>query len=597
MTSSRRAAPFLIETAWEVCNKVGGIYTVLRSKVPAMMETWGNRYVLVGPYQEQTASVEFEPAPLTGAFGQAVKQLNEAGIGAQYGRWLVTGRPHVVLLNHLDLLPRLHEVKYRLWEQHDISLPGDDMLLNDVVAFGEACRHFLSLLGRREGARRPLIAHFHEWMAGAAVPMLRREHWPGALVFTTHATILGRYLAMNDEGFYEHLPHYAPMVEAANFNIEPQHRIESAAAHGAHVFTTVSDVTADECTHLIGRTPDQVLPNGLNIQRFAAIHEFQNLHREFKQQIHEFTMGHFFPSYSWDLDKTLYFFTSGRYEYKNKGMDMTIEALARLNHRLARAESDVKVVAFIVTRRPFHSINVNALSTNAILKELHTVTEEIKRQVGEGLFQAAATGRIPDLGSLVEDYWLLRLRRTIQAWKRSEMPGIVTHDLADDSKDEVLNQLRVSRLWNQPDNPVKVVYHPDFISPTNPLFGMEYDDFVRGCHMGIFPSYYEPWGYTPLECAALGVPAITSDLAGFGSYLQKHLPDHADKGLYLIRRREATFDHATENLASYLFQFTRSTRRQRVALRNHVESFSQHFDWANLVEAYRKAHDLALLRL
>src|SRR5690606_2441955 len=176
--------------------------------------------------------------------------------------------------------------------------------------------------------------------------------WPGAIVFTTHATILGRYLAMNDPDFYGHLAFFDSGAEAKKFNIETQHLIERASAHASHVFTTVSDVTAEECRHLLGRNPDVLLPNGLNIQRFAALHEFQNLHAQYKARIHEFTMGHFFPSYSFDLDNTLYFFTSGRYEYRNKGIDLTIESLARLNYRLQEAQSPITVVFFIITRAP-----------------------------------------------------------------------------------------------------------------------------------------------------------------------------------------------------------------------------------------------------
>ena len=273
-----------------------------------------------------------------------------------------------------------------------------------------------------------------------------------------------------------------------------------------------------------------VLPNGLNIQRFAVLHEFQNLHRQYKRQIHRFTMGHFFPSYHFDLDKTLYFFTSGRYESRNKGMDLTIEALARLNFHLQRTGSDKTVVAFIITRCPTRSINVTALESKAMLDELHTVAEAIQKQIGARLFESAASGKIPDLNSLVDEYWLLRLRRTMHTWKRELPPGIVTHDLVDDASDDLLNQLRGCRLWNQEHDRVKVIYHPDFITPTNPLFGLDYDQFVRGCHLGIFPSYYEPWGYTPLESIALGVPAVTSDLAGFGSYVSQMMHDHDEKG-------------------------------------------------------------------
>ncbi len=596
-SNSDRADPLLLEIAWEACNQVGGIYTVLRSKVPAMVEKWDNNYCLIGPENQGSASVEFEEAPLAGAFGHAVQALRDMGIGARMGRWLVTGRPRVVLLDYLSIFPHLHEVKYKLWTDHNISTPGDDELINNVTAFGEVVRLFLWQLANKDGARRHIAAHFHEWMAGSAIPSLRKDHWPGAITFTTHATMLGRYLAMNTPSFYDHLPFFDAGIEAERYNVKAQYQIERAAAHGSHVFTTVSDVTAEECKHLLGRQPDLLLPNGLNILRFERLHELQNLHRLYKEKIHEFTIGHFFPSYSFDLDKTLYFFTSGRYEYRNKGMDLTIESLARLNYRLQRAGVDRTVVAFIITKRPFTTMNVHALSTRARLEEFRTIADNIKEGIGDQLFLAGTRGEIPDLNAFVDDYWRLRLRRAIHAWKSGMPPGIVTHDLIDDEKDEVLNQLRTARLWNHAHDKVKIVYHPDFINSTNPLFGIDYDQFVRGCHLGIFPSYYEPWGYTPLESIASGVPAVTSDLSGFGSYLIQLLPEHEQKGLYCIHRRYSSYDQSAEELAELMFRYCQLNRRERIGLRNAVESFSEHFDWHNLGMRYHEAHALSLDRV
>ena len=585
----------LIEVAWEVCNQVGGIYTVLRSKVPSMRSRWGNRYCLVGPYNPQTAEVEFEPAPLFGQVGRAVEQLREMGYGAHYGRWLVSGRPHVVLLDVASVSAVLNELKYRVWADHGIPA-SDEPNVSDAVAFGEMCRALLSMVTEEDSQHRRVVAHFHEWQAGLAIPMLRKEHWPGSLVFTTHATLVGRYLATGNASFYDQLPFFDGDREAKSFNIGAQHQIEKAAAHAAHVFTTVSDVTAEECTHLLGRRPDMLLPNGLNIRRFTATHEFQTLHQQNKERLHRFSMGHFFPSYTFDLDNTLYMFTSGRYEYLNKGMDLTIEALARLNHRLRETGSPVTVVFFIITKAPFHSINVRALQSRAMLREFRTASDAVKESVGDGLFRAASTGEIPDLNILMDDYWRLRLRRAIHAWKSEALPGIVTHDLIDDAHDPVLNQLRTCRLFNQQNDPVKVVFHPDFVQATSPLFGMEYEQFVRGCHLGVFPSFYEPWGYTPLEAIALGVPAVTSDLSGFGSYLKQQLPDHASKGIYVVPRRHNDFHRAADELTDRLFRFASLSRRERVILRNSVEAFSEHFDWHNLGRHYDEAHDLALER-
>lgn len=597
-SARKQGQPMLVEFAWEVCNKVGGIYQVLRSKSKAMLNEWGSqRYLLVGPYIADAAAVEFEPMPLTGAVGDAVAMLREWGIEAHYGKWLVAGRPRVVLLNHLSAFARLHEVKYRLWKDHNIALPEGDELLNNVAAFGEVCRLFLQAMAQRTAGRRPMLAHFHEWMAGAAIPMLRHEQWPGSIVFTTHATMLGRYLAMNDPNFYDNLPFYDPGGEAKLYNIVPQYELERAAAHASQVFTTVSDITALECKYLLGRDPDVHLPNGLNIERFAVLHEFQNLHRQYKQRIHEFTIGHFFPSYHFDLDRTIYFFTSGRYEYRNKGMDVTIEALARLNHRLATAGSKVTVVCFIVTKKASRSIDVTTLQSSAMIDEFKSTINDIKERFGEKLFLAAVSGGIPDLNTLVDEASILRLRRALHGWRRSLPPGIVTHDIYDDHSDEVLNQLRTAQLWNQRSNPVKVIYHPDFISPSNPLFGMEYEQFVRGCHLGIFPSYYEPWGYTPLESIALGVPAVTSDLSGFGSYLMKEHEDQSKRGIHVLHRRGKSFHEASDELANYMFDFTQHDRRGRIGMRNRVEAFSVNFDWEKLGVHYKKAHELALSRM
>jgi glycogen(starch) synthase len=501
-----------------------------------------------------------------------------------------------VLLNPFNVYNRLGDIKYLLWEHHGIGTPSEDDLLNQVVAFGFMVKEYFRELSSPDIAHKPVLGHFHEWMVGTAIPEMRRENVNVNLIFTTHATMLGRYLAQNDNFFYDHLPFYDWEAEAKNFNIDSQVRIERAAAHGAHIFTTVSEVTARECLALLGRNPDLVLPNGLNIERFTALHEFQNLHLEFKEKIHQFVMGHFFQSYSFDLDKTLYFFTSGRYEYKNKGFDLTLEALARLNWRMREENMDMTVVMFFVTKQPFHSINPAVLQSRAVMEEIRQTCSAIEKQVGDRLFCAAAASNetnIPNLNSFIDDYWKLRLRRTLLSWKSKQLPIVVTHNLVNPN-DEIINFLRNSNLVNNWWDRVKVVYHPDFITPGNPLFGMEYGQFVRGCHMGIFPSYYEPWGYTPLECIASGVPAVTSDLSGFGDYVLENLPEHKEKGIYVVNRRYKSFDEAANQLADMMMSFVRLTRRDRIEQRNRVERASEHFDWQNLSVYYDKAYNLAL---
>jgi glycogen(starch) synthase len=592
--------PLLIETAWEVCNQVGGIYTVIRSKVPAMVEKWGNRYCLLGPYMPPNVLAEFEPSDdYDHPMGKAVLKMRQAGFEVHYGYWLVTGRPLVVLFNPFSVYNKLGQIKYELWEHHGIGTPNDVDLIDQVVSLGYQVKEFYRFLADGQTTQQPIIAHFHEWMAGTPIPEMRRMGLPVQIVFTTHATLLGRYLAMNDPNFYNHLPFYDWSREAKHFNIEPSVAIERSAAHGSHVFTTVSDVTDQECIYLLGRKSDVILPNGLNIERFVALHEFQNLHKEYKEQINEFVMGHFFHNYKFDLDKTLFFFTSGRYEFRNKGFDVTLEALARLNGLMRLYNIDKTVVMFFVTKRPYYSINPAALQSRALLEEIRQTCDEITKQVGERMFYEVAAGiapKLPPLNDFIDDYWKLRLRRTVQAWRTSQLPIVVTHNLIDDGNDEILNFLRAAHLVNNAYDKVKIVYHPDFITTSSPLFSMDYGQFVRGCHLGVFPSYYEPWGYTPLECNASGVPSITSDLSGYGDYVLKNIPDHQNKGMYVVKRYNKGFDEAANELTEQMFSFVQQSRRERISQRNKTESASVEFDWKNLSIHYDRAYRLAIER-
>jgi len=588
---------FLVESSWEVCNQLGGIYTVIRSKIPATVEKWGKNYCLLGPLVGNEVNIEFDPISETSTpLGQAVARMREMGYEVKYGHWLVTGRPLTVLLNPENAHSRLEGIKKRHFKNHNIFLRNGDDLYDEVLEWGDVCYSFLKVLQQCMG-KKNLITHFHEWMAATPLLDIAAEKLPIRTVFTTHATMLGRVLAMNVENFYTQLPNFKPANEARRFNIEALHQIETAAAKNATTFTTVSEVTALECEQLLEKKPDTITPNGLNIARFAAFHEVQNRHQSYKTKLNEFVMGHFFHSYPFDLDNTLYFFTSGRYEYVNKGFDVTLEALKRLNQRMIKDKISTTVVMFFITKKDTWTINPRVLQTRALLEEVRKNCEEIKDQVGQRLFYAAAASegdyKLPPLNDLVEDYWRLRYRRSIQAWKDDTWPIVVTHNLVNDIDDPVLNFMRQAPLVNSPLDKVKMVYHPDFITTSSPLFGMDYGQFVRGCHLGVFPSYYEPWGYTPLECIARGVPAITSDLSGFGRYVKDLEKDSDETGIIVLNRLNSTREKAVEDLATYLLQFVKSTRRYRMIQRNKLEDFSEHFDWRNLTVHYDAAYTMA----
>jgi glycogen synthase len=593
------AHALLVEVAWEVCNQVGGIYTVIRSKAPAMMESWSGHFCMIGPYVNKNIQAEVEPLEdAADVFGLAAASLRKKGYDVIYAEWLITGKPRVVLINpHVIEEKAMAVIKYLLWKNHNIPTPAKNDLIDPVVAFAYLTKMFIDELVKIAGKDQPVLAHFHEWMAGLPIIDIKREQMPVKTIFTTHATQLGRHLAINSPFFYAHLPFFKWEEEAKKFGVETEAAIEYSCAQRCDVMTTVSDVTARECKHLLKRAPDVILPNGLNIQRFEALHEFQNLHSLYKEQIHEFIMGHFFSSYSFNLDKTLYFFTSGRYEYKNKGFDLTLEALVHLNHQLKLEKSELTVVMFFVTRRDYYSIKPEVLQSRAVMEELRQTCEAIQRQVGKRLFFESTMqkdNRLPELNEFVDEYWKLRYRRTIQSWKSNRMPLPVTHKLVNEEDDDILKFLLRRDLLNREEDKVKIVYHPDFITYTNPLFGMDYSQFVRGCHLGIFPSYYEPWGYTPLECMASGVPAVTSDLSGFGDYLLRNMPDHEKGGMFVVERGKRTFDWSAKQLAAFLYKFLQQDRRSRITQRNNVESYSSAFDWENLITHYEEAYRTAL---
>ena len=590
---------FLFETAWEVCNQVGGIYTVIRSKVPSVISRQGENYAVIGPYFSDKADAEFEHNPLPDSpVGWAIQKMWDMGLEVHYGTWLISGRPKTILFNVDSIKDKLFDIKAKISSRYQINLDHTDDLFSDVVAFGEMSYIFYEAFAQfHKWEEQKVIIHFHEWMAVSHLAELKYNNLPFKIVFTTHATILGRYLAMNDSDFYQHLPFYNWFKEAAHFNILPQVSFERLAAHNSDVLTTVSNITGKECTHLLGRTPDTILPNGLNINRYTAPHKIEAMHEKYKESINRFIMGHFFHSYSFNLNKTIYLFTSGRFEYKNKGYDMSLEAMAKLNHKLKESGSDMTVVLFIISKQPQHSISPQVLETRGVMEELSKGVDSIAQQIKEKLFVAAAANpdnpKLPDLNDFVEDYWRLRYRRSLNNWKSDRLPPVVTHNLVDDANDEVLNFLRTSNLLNHESDRVKIVYHPDFISESNPLFGLDYGQFVRGCNMGIFPSYYEPWGYTPLECLASGIPTITSNLAGFGDFVYSETEGGEKDGVHIVDRVFKGFNESSEQLAEMIYNFVNLTPHQRIAQRNKSEEFSARFHWEELISFYEEAYELA----
>ncbi|OWK50048.1 Glycogen [starch] synthase, muscle, partial [Lonchura striata] len=260
------------------------------------------------------------------------------------------------------------------------------------------------------------------------------------------------------------------------------------------------------------------------------MHEFQNLHAQSKARVQEFVRGHFYGHLDFDLDKTLFFFIAGRYEFSNKGADIFLEALARLNYLLRVNGSEVTVVAFFIMPARTNNFNVESLKGQAVRKQLWDTANAVKEKFGKKLYESLLVGNLPDMNKMLDREDFTMMKRAIFATQRQSFPPVCTHNMLDDATDPILTTIRRIGLFNSSNDRVKIIFHPEFLSSTSPLLPVDYEEFVRGCHLGVFPSYYEPWGYTPAECTVMGIPSVSTNLSGFGCFMEEHIADPSAYG-------------------------------------------------------------------
>uniref|UniRef100_A0A8C1ILC4 Glycogen [starch] synthase n=1 Tax=Cyprinus carpio TaxID=7962 RepID=A0A8C1ILC4_CYPCA len=529
---------FLIYKCFILCTTVclcpvGGIYTVIQTKAKITVDEWGENYIMMGPYYEHNFKTQVEKCEPP---NQAIKAAMDSLIN-----------------NGSQLTDQLQD-------------------------------------------KPNVIAHFHEWQAGTGLLLSRSRKIPLATIFTTHATLLGRYLCAGNADFYNNLDKFNIDQEAGERQIYHRYCLERAAVHCAHVFTTVSQITAVEANHMLHRQADVVTPNGLNVRKFSAMHEFQNLHSMNKAKIQEFVRGHFYGHLDFNLEKTLFFFIAGRYEFSNKGADLFLESLSRLNYLLRVHKSDVTVVVFFIMPAKTNNFNVESLKGQAVRKQLWDTTQFVKEKFGKRLYESLLRGEIPDMSKILDRDDFTIMKRAIYATQRHSLPPVTTHNMLDDSTDPILSNIRRIGLFNGRNDRVKIVFHPEFLSSTSPLLPMDYEEFVRGCHLGVFPSYYEPWGYTPGECTVMGIPSVTTNLSGFGCFMEEHVSDPSEYGIYIVDRRFRSADESCNQLTQFMFSFCQQSRRQRIIQRNRTERLSDLLDWRYLGRFYMYARHLALSR-
>ena len=586
----------LIVASWEVANKVGGIYTVLSSKAPQMMKHWSPQgYLLVGPYLMDKVKGEFQEAAPLPEMKAIFQNLAAQGLRCHWGHWLIAGEPQVILLDFEGLWPQVNHIKAWLWENFQIDSLGAGRDFEEPTLWAYGVGKLIEKIAQVYQGKR-ILAHFHEWLAGAGLLYLKKSSPSVKTVFTTHATFLGRALAGHGRPLYEELSQLNPDQEAYSLGIQAKHLLEKSACQKADVLTTVSAITSLEIEKFFERKPDILLPNGLDISLFPTFEEASLKHRLYRDHMRRFLLYYFLPHYDFDVRQTLFYFISGRYEFRNKGINILIQALNLLNQKLKEENYPKTIVTFFWVPALIKGIKPELIEARELFSDFAQTLEEDKKKIELALFYHLMTGKKISRQAILEKDTILALRRKISRLKKASgtQPPIVTHELVNEN-DLIVQALHKENLTNKPDDKVKVIYYPTYLTGSDGVLNLEYKEAVQGAHLGIFPSYYEPWGYTPLETAALGVAAIASDLSGFGQFIAKE-QEKSPKypGIWILSRSGKTFEQTAQSLAKILYDFGHLSRGERVENKIRARKLAEKADWQILIKNYQKAYQKAL---
>jgi len=585
-------ADYLFESSWEVCNKVGGIHTVIVSKAKLMKEAYKN-YFLVGPYFENNARFAFEERKPPKEFKKAFNELKKEGIQCHFGEWQVKGNPFAILVDFKKFSKKKNDLKSKYWEDYKIDSLNSGWDFEEPMIWATAVGMLLEKL--KSQIKKPMVAHFHEWLAGISLLYLRSKKVDIKTVFTTHATMLGRAIAGNNRNLYDELKGMDPETEAVEIKVQDKFMTERACAHNAHVLTTVSEITALELEKLLGRKPDVLVMNGLDNSEFPTHEEAAIQHRKNKRAIYDFINYFFFPYYQFDLEQTLFFFIAGRYEYRNKGIDIFIKSLGRLNEQLKQAKSKKTVVAFFFIPRGVQRVKLELSESKLIHEQMKDVVEQNTENIEETIMNQILMSSNMEVenSKLFDKVLLTKIKKLKLKFKKSTAPLLSTHDFKEESSDLILKGFSENNLLNREKDKVKVIDYPIYLTGVDGLLDLSYFDTLNGCHFGIFPSYYEPWGYTPLESAALSIPSLTTDLSGFGRFI---LSKNIKSGLFVLKRFERPEGDILKEFTKILFDFSKLSKKGRVQQKIDAKKVAELADWKEFLNNYIKAHNLALER-
>ena len=537
---------YIFESSWEVCNKVGGIYTVLSTRAKTLQDTIKDRIIFIGPdFWKEEESLYFKEDNTL--FADWQWQAKEDGLDIRVGRWTVPGEPIAILVDFNPFFAKKNEIYGWLWEHYQVDSLHAYGDYDEASMFSYAAAKVVeSFYHHYLNQNQKVIYHANEWMCGLGALYLN-HHLPAiGTVFTTHATSIGRSIAGNQKPLYDYLFAYHGDQMAGELNMQSKHSIEKQTALHVDCFTTVSDITAKECVELLDKPVDVVLPNGFDDSFVPKSSTFTKKRKEARKRLLEVANALLGEQLD---DNTLIVSTSGRYEFRNKGIDVFIEAMNRLSH-----DSDLKkkVIAFI----------------------------EVPGWVGEPRADLAD-----------------RLSKGGHYDTPLERPQI-THWLHNMDHDNVLGMMNYHQMHNAKDSNVKVIFIPCYLDGKDGILNMSYYDIVLGNDLCVYPSYYEPWGYTPLEAIAFKVPCITTDLAGFGLWANTVFGKNGEieDGVKVIHRTDYNYSEVADAIKSTVLAYSSFTKQQVDASRKHASDLSKKALWSEFIKYYYEAYDIALRR-
>ena len=556
MVKSLLKPDYIFESSWEVCNKVGGIYTVLSSRAKTLQEEMKDHIIFIGPdfWKENESPYFKEDKSL---FAEWQWEAKEQGLKVRVGRWTVPGEPIAILVDFTPYFEKKDEIYTLLWQYYGVDslhAYGDydeaSMFSLAAALVVESFYHWLTdgdFITESSAARASslnVIYHANEWMCGLGALYINYVVPQIGTIFTTHATSIGRSIAGNQKPLYDYLFAYNGDQMAEELNMQSKHSIEKQTALHVDCFTTVSDITANECKELLDKPVDVVLPNGFDNSFVPKAATFTRKRRAARRRLLEVANALLGEQLD---DDTLIISTSGRYEFRNKGIDVFVEAMNRL---LRDRDLKKKVVAFI----------------------------EVPGWVGEPRKD---------------------LQERLQSGKHYDTPlevPQVTHWLHNMSHDNVLSMMKYYDMHNRKEDNVKVIFLPCYLDGKDGIVDMTYYDIVLGNDLCIYPSYYEPWGYTPLEAVAFKVPCITTDLAGFGLWANKEFGHQGEleDGVKVIHRTDYNYSEVADMIKDTVAKFSSMTQKQIDDCRKAADALSKKALWSEFIKYYHEAYDIAL---